>query len=183
MIERILVIGAGVLGCNLAADFYKSGKDVTLLARGQWHDEIKQNGLRIKNQISRRTKTYPISVIDRLMPQDAYDVIFVSLRYNQLDTIIDELNRNCTRNIIFNGNNPKAEETAEKLPDKNVMFSFASSAGHREETRVCSISLKKITIGDRKNHASNKKLIEDILKKSGIPYPSYAKLKKAMDKY
>lgn len=63
------------------------------------------------------------------------------------------------------------------------MFSFASSAGHREETRVCSISLKKITIGDRKNHASNKKLIEDILKKSGIPYPSYAKLKKAMDKY
>ena len=27
---RILVYGAGVLGCNLARDFFKAGKDVTL---------------------------------------------------------------------------------------------------------------------------------------------------------
>lgn len=32
---RILVYGAGVLGCNLARDFFKAGKDVTLLARGK----------------------------------------------------------------------------------------------------------------------------------------------------
>lgn len=167
MTKRILVIGARVLGCNLAANFYKSGKDVTLFARGQWHDEIKQNGLRIKNQISHHTKTYRISLIDKLMPDDKYDVIFVSLRYTQLDTIIDELNKNCTKNIVFNGNNLKAEETAQKLPDKNVMFSFTLAAGHREKTRVCSIDLKKITIGGRKNYVGNKKLIEDIFKGTG----------------
>lgn len=161
--KRILVLGAGVLGCNLAANLYKAGKDVTLFARGKWYEEIKKNGLRIKNQLSVGTRTYRLPVIDSLMPDDKYDVILVSLRYNQLDTIMDVLKSNCSRNIIFNGNNPKAEETAGKLPDKNVMFSFAIAAGQREETRVCSINLNKITIGDIGN-ADNEALISDIFK-------------------
>lgn len=33
---KILVFGAGVLGCNLARNFFRAGKDVTLLARGDW---------------------------------------------------------------------------------------------------------------------------------------------------
>lgn len=32
---RIFVYGAGVLGRNLARDFFKAGKDITLLARGK----------------------------------------------------------------------------------------------------------------------------------------------------
>ena len=43
---KILVYGAGVLGCNLARNLLRAGKDVTLLARGNWAAEIKQNGLR-----------------------------------------------------------------------------------------------------------------------------------------
>ena len=42
---RILVYGAGVLGCNLARDFFRAGKDVTLLARGEWAETIQANGL------------------------------------------------------------------------------------------------------------------------------------------
>ena len=48
---KILVYGAGVLGCNLARNLFHAGKDVTLLARGNWAAEIRQNGLRIKDQI------------------------------------------------------------------------------------------------------------------------------------
>lgn len=33
---RILVYGAGVLGGNLALNLYKAGKDVSLVARGEW---------------------------------------------------------------------------------------------------------------------------------------------------
>lgn len=47
---RILVFGAGVIGCNLARNLYRAGKDVTLLARGNWAEEIKNNGLRIKDK-------------------------------------------------------------------------------------------------------------------------------------
>lgn len=45
---KFLVFGAGVLGCNLANNLFRAGKDVTLLARGPWADEIRRNGLRIK---------------------------------------------------------------------------------------------------------------------------------------
>ena len=37
---RILVYGAGVLGCNLASNLYCAKKDVTLLARGAWAEEF-----------------------------------------------------------------------------------------------------------------------------------------------
>ena len=47
---KILVYGAGVLGCNLARNLFRAGKDVTLLARGNWAEEIRKNGLRIKDQ-------------------------------------------------------------------------------------------------------------------------------------
>lgn len=49
---KILVLGAGVRGCNLANDLFRAGKDVTLLARGAWVNEIKENGLRIKSIFS-----------------------------------------------------------------------------------------------------------------------------------
>ena len=59
---KILVYGAGVLGCNLARNLLRAGKDVTLLARGNWAAEIKQNGLRIKDKFSPRTSVSRIPV-------------------------------------------------------------------------------------------------------------------------
>jgi len=48
---RILVYGAGVLGCNLANNLYHAKKDVTLLARGVWAKQLKKNGLK-KEQLT-----------------------------------------------------------------------------------------------------------------------------------
>ena len=47
---KILVYGAGVLGCNLERNLFHAGKDVTLLARGNWAEEIRKNGLRINKE-------------------------------------------------------------------------------------------------------------------------------------
>ena len=55
---KILVFGAGVLGCNLANDLFRAGKDVTLLARGKWAQEIQENGLRIMSALNRDLKTF-----------------------------------------------------------------------------------------------------------------------------
>ena len=37
---KILVFGVGVLGCNLARNFFRAGKDLTLRARGEWGESI-----------------------------------------------------------------------------------------------------------------------------------------------
>ena len=78
---KILVYGAGVLGCNLARNLFRAGKDVTLLARGRWAEGIQKNGLRIKDKFSPRVSVSRIPVVTALRPDDAVDVIFVVLRY------------------------------------------------------------------------------------------------------
>ena len=159
---RILVYGAGVLGCNLARNLFRAGKNVTLLARGTWAEQLRANGLRIKDKFSPRVSVSRISVVTELSPDDLYDVIFVVMRCTQLDAIMDTLRENRTKNIVFVGNNVQARALAAALPEKNVLFAFALSAGHREADRVVSIDLKKITIGQLPGAGSNKQLIEKI---------------------
>lgn len=159
---RILIFGAGVLGCNLARNLFRAGKDVTLLARGKWGEEIQKNGLRIKDKFSPRVSVTRVHVVKELAPDDRYDVIFVVMRYTQIDSIIDVLRANQTKNIVFVGNNVRAKELASLMPEKNVLFAFALSAGHREPDRVASVDLKKITIGQLPGAPSNEKLIGQI---------------------
>ena len=110
---KFMIFGAGVLGCNLANNLFRAGKDVTLLARGPWAEEIRSNGLRVKNSISRRTAVSRIPVAAELLPGDDYDVIFVAVRYTQIET----LRASRAKTIIFVGNNVRAAETAaEALP-------------------------------------------------------------------
>lgn len=161
---RILIFGAGVLGCNLARNLFRAGKDVTLLARESWAEEIRQNGLHVKDKFWPRTSVCRIPVVTELKPEDTYDVIFVVLRCTQLDTVLEILRANKTENIVFVGNNVRTSELVAALPEKNVMFAFALSAGHRENDRVVSIDLKKITIGQLRGSHSNEKLIGQIFR-------------------
>ena len=165
---KFLVFGAGVLGCNLANNLFRAGKDVTLLARGPWAEETRRNGLRIQNSITRRMTVSPVPVATELSPEDAYDVIFVAVRYTQIETILETLRASRAKTIIFVGNNVRASETAELLPEKNVLFAFTSAAGHRERNYVDSVDLRKITIGPLRGAPSQEKLIQEIF--SGTKY-------------
>lgn len=159
---KILVFGAGVLGCNLANNLFRAKKDTTLLARGAWAEEIRKNGLRIKSKLSLRQSVSRIPVVTALVPEDCYDVIFVAVRYTQIKTILDALRANPAKNIIFVGNNVHAAETAALLPEKHVMFAFTSAAGHREHDRVVSADLRKITVGPLRGAPSAEALIDRI---------------------
>ena len=159
---RILVFGAGVIGCNLARNLFRAGKDVTLLARGAWAEEIQKNGLRIKDKFSPRMSVTRIPVVTELKPEDQYDVIFVVMRYTQVGSVMDALHANPAKNIVFVGNDVRAEEIAAMLPEKNVLFAFVLSAGHRERDYVASIDLRKITIGQLSSAPSNEQLISQI---------------------
>ncbi len=165
---KFMVFGAGVLGCNLANNFFRVGKDVTLLARGTWAEEIRSNGLRIKNTLSRRTAVSRIPVAAELSPEDAYDVIFVAVRYTQIETILETLRASRAKTIIFLGNNVHTSETAALLPEKNVLFAFTSAAGHRESNYVDSVDLRKITIGPLRDAPSQERLIQEIF--AGMKY-------------
>ena len=165
---KILVFGAGVLGCNLARNLFRAGKDVTLLARGNWANEIKTNGLKIKNRFSPCMSVSRIPAVTELNPTDAYDVVFVAVRYTQIEAILDTLRASRAKTILFVGNNVRASQTAALLPEKNVLFAFTSAAGRRESGHVDSVDLRKITVGPLRDAPSQEALIQDLF--SGTKY-------------
>ena len=158
---RILVYGAGVLGGNLANSLFRQGKEVTLLALGKWYEEIKRNGLSIYHYFGRKTNV-KIPVINELRLDDIYDVIFVVVRYTQVDSVVQALNNNGSKNIVFVGNNLKTDELTKALSDKTVLFAFAMSAGHREKDYIRSVSLNKITVGNLKGNPSQEAFIRNV---------------------
>lgn len=159
---RILVYGAGVIGSNLAADLYAAGKDVTLLARGAWADTLEERGLVIRSALSHRSRYYRIPVIRELGNEDIYDLIFVAVRYTQLDSVIPVLAKNQSENIVLIGNNLKTGECRRKLRGRHLLFAFSMAAGRRERDHVVSLSLRKMVIGRRKTGNINVKLIREI---------------------
>ena len=160
---RILVYGAGVLGGNLADSLFCQGKDVTLLARGAWYEDIKESGLTIRHYFGKKTNTR-IPVINELKPDDCYDAIFVVVRYSQIESVLPVLKENCSPCIIFTGNNLAAENIVSALPEKQVLFAFALSAGHREKDHIESITLNRLTVGHLRGGVSGEDLVRKIFK-------------------
>lgn len=141
---KILIIGAGVLGSNLAHSL-KKGNDITILAKGQTYQNLKENGLIIKHKFGKKIVDY-FKVIKTLEENDIYDVIFVVTRYSSLESITPILKQNKSKNIVFVGNNITVEKQ-EKIPNKNIFFAFFMAAGKKENGMIHSICLNKITIG------------------------------------
>lgn len=163
---RILVYGAGVLGCSLTKNLTHAKKDVTILARGDWATSIQENGIKIKNKFFLFPSTTRPHIITELKEDDIYDVIFVVMRYNQIPSILDILKANKSKNIIFIGNNVKTRSLAESLRDKNVMFGFLATSGYREKNKVVVLDLKKIIIGPLNHNNFDIKLIKEIFNKT-----------------
>ncbi|MEI3499056.1 MAG: 2-dehydropantoate 2-reductase N-terminal domain-containing protein [Bacilli bacterium] len=99
---KILIIGAGVLGSNLAHSI-KKGNDVTILARNKTY-ENQSNGLIIKHKLGKKTIDH-FNVIEKLDKNDIYDVIFIVSRFSSLDSIVPIIKNNKSKNIVFVGNN------------------------------------------------------------------------------
>ncbi len=139
---RILVYGAGVLGCELAHVLLQNKKNVvTLLARGEWKEMIDQKGLTIRHWVQRKTTVDRIQTIDALAPDDCYDLVFVVMQAGQLPEVLPALKANKSPYFVFVGNDPQAKQVLEAMqrPADKVAFGFQNTAGRREHDHVVSV--------------------------------------------
>lgn len=162
---RILIIGAGVLGSNLAHSL-KNGNNVTILAINKTFENLKNNGLIIKHKFGKKTVDY-FNIIDKQDENDIYDVIFIVTRFSSLDSIVPIIENNKSKNIVFVGNNITAEKYA-KIKDKNLLFAFFMAAGKKDEEYINSICLNKITIGRIDGKIISNEFIKSIFKETKI---------------
>lgn len=162
---RILIIGAGVLGSNLAYSI-KKGNDVTILARNKTYENLKNNGLIIKHKFGKKTVDH-FNVIDKLDENDVYDCIFIVSRFSSLDSIVKIIEKNKSKNIVFVGNNMNAEKYI-NIKDKNVLFAFFMAAGKKYDGYINSICLNKIEIGRTDGKDISNEFIKSIFKETII---------------
>ncbi len=162
---RILIIGAGVLGSNLAHSI-KKGNDITILARNKTYENLKNNGLIIKHKLGKKSVDH-FNVIDKLDENDIYDVIFVVSRFSSLDSIVKIIEKNKSKNIVFVGNNMNAEKYM-NIKDKNILFAFFMAAGKKYDGYINSICLNKIEIGRTDGKDISNEFIKSIFKETKI---------------
>ena len=162
---RILIIGAGVLGSNLAHSIQK-GNNITILARNKTYENLKNNGLIIKHKLGKKTVDY-FNIIDRLDENDIYDVIFIVSRFSSLDDIVPIIENNKSKNIVFVGNNMSVEKYM-NIKNKNVLFAFFMAAGKKYDGYINSICLNKIEIGRVDGKDTSNEFIKSIFKETKI---------------
>ena len=103
---KILVYGAGVLGSLYAARLQGAGQQVSILARGQRLAEIREHGLVLEDSDTGQRTSTRVNVVRQLAPAEAYELVVVLVRKNQLSAILPVLAAN--RHIpsfLFMGNN------------------------------------------------------------------------------
>ena len=157
---KLLVYGAGVIGCELAHLLKKGENDVTLLARGEWKDNLEKRGLVIRHYLQRKTTTDKVNVTGSLDPDDEYDIIFVVMQADQVPEILPMVAANVSRYVVFVGNNPWAEKTETEAQSgspvkKEAAFGFMGAGGRREDGQVISIHIRAhLTVGGRDGELS-----------------------------
>ena len=124
--RRILVYGAGPVGTILAYMLQDAGLDVTVLARGQRLEYIQRYGVMLEPVGTERATSRKVDVIDRLFPEDAYDLVIVTVGKNHYSGVLPFLSANIyTPNVLFLGNNVEGSGEMVRLMGRDrVLMGF-----------------------------------------------------------
>ena len=137
---KVLVYGSGVIGCYLAHVLCVAGNDVTLLARGQWKEQLQQNGLRIRHHLQRKTTLDHPRVTGGIEEEKAFDAVFAVMPYNRMPAILESLAAIHAPIIVLVGNNMRPADMQQAILDhsvceKQVLFGFQATAGKRDHEK------------------------------------------------
>jgi 2-dehydropantoate 2-reductase len=175
---KILIYGSGVIGSIFGARLSLSGQDVTMLARGKRLDEIKDEGLILRNPATGREEKAKVKVIEELLPDMEFDYIFAVMQRTQIHTVLDSLARNHSKNIVFVVNTCAGyEEWIEAVGTDRLIIGFPSAGGERIQGVVnCFIGkgwmrvFQTTTFGEAgRNYTQRVKTIIEAFNRARIP--------------
>jgi 2-dehydropantoate 2-reductase len=130
---NILVYGAGVIGTLYAARLRGGGHRVTVLARGQRLADIRRHGLVLENILSGVRSEAAVDTIERLRPEDHYDLALIIVRRDQLASLMSELTANRQiPTLLFMLNNPIGSTKLIEVLGNRVMLGFPGAGGTRD---------------------------------------------------
>ena len=130
---EILVYGAGVLGSLYAARLHAAGHRMTILARGPRLAELRTHGIVLEEARTGVRSAYRVPVVGRLDPGDAYDLVIVLVRWDQVASVLPALAASApTPTVLFMASTPRGgADWVEALGPGRVVLGFAGAGGLR----------------------------------------------------
>ena len=141
-----------MIGTLYGARLQESGQIVTLLARGQRLADIRREGLALEDVVSGSRSITPIHTTERLGPEDQYDVALITVRRDQLASVMPALQANRgIPTMFFMLNNPiGSSDLVRALGQDRVLIGFPGAGGTLEGhvVRYALIRQQPTTLGE-----------------------------------
>ena len=135
---RILIFGAGVLGSLYAGRLAAAGQDVALLARGTRLRQLRQHGLVLFDEAIGQETHPQVRLVEELGAEDAYDLVIVIIRAEQLADALPTLaaNRRIPCFLFLHNRASGPGALFDALGPGRVLLGFPGAGGTREPTQV-----------------------------------------------
>lgn len=171
---KLLIYGAGVIGCLYAVLFSKAGYDTTVYARGKKLEAFRKNGLlyETKGMINKAN----IKIIGKLENDEEYDFIFLTVKENQVYFALKELSNNISPNIVTMVNTLEPHTNWEKICGKGRVIPAFPGAGGSFDNGILKAALtpriiQPTTFSEIDGNISERVIsLSKLFDKSKIPY-------------
>ena len=173
---KILVYGAGNIGSLYAASLKRAQRQVSILARGRRLARLREHGIELENSVNGERTTTFVDIVERLKPEDAYDLVLVILPKNHVREVLPVLLENRrTPSLLFMGNNAEGPRLMiDALGPERVLLGFpgAGAVGEGGVIRYLITSAREqpTTIGEVDGRRSPRiERIAETFKQAGFP--------------
>lgn len=171
---KLLIYGAGVIGCLYAVLFNKAGYDTAIYAGGKRLEEFRKSGLlyEVKGMIQKAD----VKIIDKLEKNDKYDFIFLTVKENQVHTALKERSSNLSPNIVTMVNTLEPYSDWEEICGKGRIIPAFPGAGGSFDNGILKAAItpriiQPTTFSEIDGNITERVIsLSTILKKSKIPY-------------
>lgn len=172
---KILIIGAGVIGSTYGYRFIEAGHQVTFLEKSSRLLELSDNGLSVCQDSDGLLKTTNhFRLINSINRNESYDLILVTVRYDHLESVLNDLSHNPSANILFMLNNPGGSKIYLRFFDQaRIILGFPGVGGKKEygivHYHLLSRWIQPTTIGEIQGKTSKRILrIKNMLREVGF---------------
>jgi len=165
---RVLVLGAGVIGQIYAGRLAGAGHDVSVLGRGATAHALTQRGISLRSPQGLRNVRVP--VVEQMDPTVSWDLTLVTVRRDQLDSVLPVLAELRSTQVVLMLNQPvNGEGAARTVGRDRTLFAFPGVGGSRSDDGTIvyiEIPQQRTTIGVQ---AGRERPFVDLLRSAQFP--------------
>ncbi|HUO37314.1 MAG TPA: 2-dehydropantoate 2-reductase N-terminal domain-containing protein [Mycobacterium sp.] len=139
---RVLVVGAGVIGSVYAGRLLEAGHTVTLCARGERLDALREHGLILAEEVTHRRTQHEVAVVSTPEPGVAYDLVLVAVRRDQMMGTVPML-ASVDANVMFFGNAAGLTAQLANAAGRRTLLGFPGVGGITDGVTVRFVQIRQ----------------------------------------